>query len=342
MTAVLGAGRSTREGDWSRFLRWLVSSAALSFVLALLFLLAVDPYDSGRTGLFAGSGVPSQFPTTANASRARDPSFDAAIFGNSHIQQVSPERLRALTGLAPVSLIIPGTGPADQLAVLGRFLATRTRPPRAIVIGTDAFWCRPTMEFLPRFPAWLYDPSFLVYLGGLVRYRSIEAAFSRLAFLRSGQGGARRDGYWDYRPYFAEVGLEDQQASRRRVLEDPGLSFGPNPQGVFPAFEALRQLLRRAPAETIFVLVRPPVYASSFPAPGTAEARTQEKCRQAIGEIAAEFPSVRLIDLLEPGPIASDVDNFYDREHYRDPIAAEIERRIAEELRRQPPAGRGG
>lgn len=331
--AALAADPKDGQG-WDGFVRFLIGTACLLFGLGVLFLLVVDPYGSGQTGLPGRPGVQDQYPMTAHASRARNPAFNAAVFGNSRVQQLNPERLNRLTGLSFVSLTMPGTGPADQIAVLRWFLANHETPPKAVVIGADGYWCRPTFAFSDRFPAWLYDRRFLAYLGGVVRYRSLEAAASRIGFLWSGKGGARPDGYWDYVPIFAGLGLADPEASRQRVEGNSKPSFEPNPRAAYPAIDALRDLLRTVPKETRFVLVRPPVYRNGLPAPGTAGAANQAACNAQLAAVAAEFPQVRLIDFMTRGPVADAASNFYDFDHYRDPIAAEVEREIATTLGR--------
>ena len=58
----------------------------------------------------APTGTPeSSASRTAAASRGRDPAFRGAIFGNSQIQLISPEELKARTGIPFVSLIAPAT-----------------------------------------------------------------------------------------------------------------------------------------------------------------------------------------------------------------------------------------
>jgi hypothetical protein len=320
------------EADWAGYCRTMAAAALAAFVALMLFMLAVDPYDTRRTGILSRHGVPDQYPTTANASRSRDPRFDSAIFGNSRVQQLSPERLDRLTGRAFVSLIMPGSVPADQLSLLDWYLAWDRAPPRAIVMGIDAWWCRPNLDPSARFPVWLYDRSLARYVVGLVRWRSLEAAFGRIGFLRTGKGGARPDGYWDYRPVFAGLGLADAEASRRRVEGFTSSVIEPNPENRFPAIEALGEILRRAPRETAFVLVRPPVYRAGLPKPGTPAERTEAACSDALAQAGAGRPGTRILDLMRDNAMAADVANFYDHDHYRDPVAQAIEARIAVEL----------
>jgi hypothetical protein len=129
---------------------------------ALAAAFVLDPYDTGRSALVERPGVRPQGPRTAGASRGRDLAFNAAVFGNSRIQLLSPERLNGITGLSFVQLSVPGTGPKEQLTLIQWFM--RHHPDaRALVIGADKNWCTadPTMRSEHPFPYWLYSPNFL-------------------------------------------------------------------------------------------------------------------------------------------------------------------------------------
>ena len=53
--------------------------AAVLLIGILGAAYAIDPYDTGRSGLLKKPGVRPQGPRTANASRGRDPAFNAAV-----------------------------------------------------------------------------------------------------------------------------------------------------------------------------------------------------------------------------------------------------------------------
>ena len=91
------------------------ASPRLALVLIVTAVYAIDPYDTGRSSLLAKPGVRPQGPRTAAASRGRDQAFNGAIIGNSHIQLLSPERLKAATGLDFVQLSVPATRPEGAL-----------------------------------------------------------------------------------------------------------------------------------------------------------------------------------------------------------------------------------
>jgi hypothetical protein len=323
--AVAPDAQAVAGPDWRSFSALLLAAAAGLFVALVAALAVIDPYDTGRPGILRARGVHEQYPLTANASRARDPRFDAAVIGNSHVQMLRPDRLDALTGLRFVSLIMPATYPPEQLDVLRWFQMNRAHPARAVAIGMDRFWCLHETAPNARFPAWLYAEDFPSYLAGLVRYRSLEAAAARIRLLRTGKGGARPDGYWDYGPDYAQRGLAAEEPSRRKLATRPEDPF--NPTGEFPPLDRLRVALSGLPPETAVLLVRPPVYRTALPEPGSVREQAARSCRAKMEEVAASRPRTALVDLV--GRYADDPADYYDHAHYRESLARRVEQDVA-------------
>ncbi len=237
------------ERGWARFALVLVGVAASAMALMLAFLFVLDPFDTGRPGWIEKPGVRPQGPRTAAASRGRDPAFNAAIFGNSHVQLLSPERLNAQTGLAFVSLIAPATHPREQLALLDWFLRHHRGghdgpPAKAVIIGVDGNWCTadPALPNEKPFPFWLYERSLLAYAGGLIRFDLLEEAARRIDWLRKrNPPRARPDGYWDYEASNAAQGHE-VRLEQRASLEKHEPAVPLNATGRFPAADRLARL----------------------------------------------------------------------------------------------------
>ena len=160
---------------WGRWLASFLGALALGCAVVFAIVLIVDPYGSGRVGLTGIKGVNDASPRTANASRARDPQFDAAVFGNSTGQLLNPSELSRLTGTRFVQLTVPGTGPREQLAIIEYFLRHHPKAA-AIVIVTDASWCTrdPTLPLQHPFPFWLYGESDLDFFGRLFSGRALS------------------------------------------------------------------------------------------------------------------------------------------------------------------------
>ena len=108
------------------------------------------PLRYGRFALLPPRPREAISPRFDLASRGRDPRFEAVIIGNSHAAPISPARLTEAAGGVPfASLIAAGGSVEPSLALLRWFLAHRTRPAQAVVIGIDEVWCQED----PRFPA---------------------------------------------------------------------------------------------------------------------------------------------------------------------------------------------
>jgi hypothetical protein len=316
------------------FTATLLGAAALFCAAFLGTAFLIDPYDSGRSPLRLKEGVRPQGPRTALASRGRDPQFAAAIVGNSHIQLVSPERLREQTGIPFVSLIAPATMPKESLATIDWFLRHhRQAPPKAIVVGIDNYWCTadPALPNEKPFPFWLLSRSTLDYLGGLMRYDLIEELSRRIAYLTSRKAErGRPDGYWDYEAGYEVQGYHQRPEIRAR-LEQPLEAGGGNVDGPFPAATGLEELMKSSP-QTALILVRPPVYVTALARPGTRDALADAACRKAYAELAARRPHTVLIDWRVDRPALHDPNLFFDHSHYRQPIARLVEADIADAL----------
>jgi hypothetical protein len=331
---------SSDAPGWKRFAATLVGGAALILVSVVAFAFAVDPYDTGRSNLIGKPGLRPQGPWSAAASRGRDQSFDAAITGNSHIQLLSPERLKAATGLDFVQLSTPGSWPREQFAVLNWFLRQRQKPARAVVVSADQTWCGsdPAAAATNPFPMWLYSESTWEYLRGLLRYGTLEEAGLRVAYwLDPKAERASPDGYWDYDPRLARTQARNPElrrqlearpyANAQRLEQDPAAGTRE-----FPAAHRLREVAARLPAETALIVVFPPRYTLSQPPPETEAGYLDAACKASIAEAARIHGRSAIIDWRVQRPENQDPALFVDAGHYRQPLARLIEADIAKAL----------
>lgn len=330
----MSSSTSSSDAGWGGFGRTFLGAATLLVAALLALAFLVDPYDSGRSPLKLKTGVSPQGPRTAAASRGRDPHFSGAIFGNSHIQLVSPELLTQKTGIPFASLIAPATGPREALVLLDWFLRHRKEPAKALVIGIDVRWCTPdpALTIEKPFPFWLFERSTSRYLAGLVRFDVIEETLRRLRYLSAkAPERARPDGYWDYEAGYEVQGFHSDPVRRAKLLEPLDTSGG-NITGPFPAEAALRELLSRMAPDVPVVLVRPPNFISALPTPGSAGARADAACRDAYAKLVANRPKTVLIDWRIDRPENREPDNYFDHTHYRQRIAGPLGADIAEAI----------
>jgi hypothetical protein len=348
MMRTTSSSISSSDLDRSAWGRFAIAFAAVAAVLlAAIVLLAyvVDPYDTGRSTLLEKPGVRPQGPRTAAASRGRDQAYNAAIFGNSHIQLLSPEHLKQATGLDFVQLSVPASGPKEQLVLIDWFLRHRDAPPQAIVISADEEWCTldPTMANKKPFPFWLFSASPLEYARNLVRYDILEEVPRRLAYLfGAGAERARPDGYWNYEPEYRNLGYATDPVLRQRLdkrpeSDDRVLARDPLAgKRFFPAAERLADLARTLPAATRLVVVFPPNYRNYLTLPNTARFYQDQACKAAIRSAVAARPHSAIIDWRVDRPENRDPDLYFDLTHYRLPIARLVEADVARALADMP------
>jgi hypothetical protein len=323
----------SERGRWRRVLGCYAALCPLLAILIGVTLVVLDPYDTGRLSLFGGHGVPAFGQRLTAASVAREPAVEAALIGASTIQLIDPAALTALTALHFVSLAIPGTGPAEQLAVAD-WLARRHRgaegkPLKAVVFGLDASWCRADgrLELLNPFPFWLYSDSMLDYVTSLVHLKTFDAAARKIKLLVGLEVPLAPDGYRDY-----EVGRTWTAEAASRQLAGPRYD-PPVPEIIeFAAVPRLQRFLPELPASVRVVLIFLPRHHSGLPAPGSPADRLERLCKQGFRTLAATRPRTLVIDLAVDGDLARDDQGYWDPLHYRKRVANQVERVIAEGL----------
>jgi hypothetical protein len=338
IAAPHGATSDSDARAWRRSARTMVIGAAALTLGTLATAYVLDPFDTGRSPLLERPGVRPQGPRTAGPSRGRDPAFNAAIIGNSHIQLVSPERLKASTGLAFVQLSVPATGPKEQFVVVDWFMRHH-RQARALVISADRLWCHPELVGSDQapFPYWLYSHGPLEYWRGLLRWHVVEEIPRRIAYLLSKRPvRAPPDGYWDYEPVYAAGGYMADPA-RRAALERRSDDYIRNATGRFPAADRLRDVVGGLPSDTALVLVFPPTYRSLLPTPGSPGDLADRACKAALAAAVAGRPNTAVLDWRRNRPEVHDPDQFFDGTHYRRPLAEKLESEISDALGRRAP-----
>jgi hypothetical protein len=304
---------------WVRvFLGILLVASGTVYALLLL----TDPYDSGRFPNLGLSGILDDNPRTADASRGRDPNFNAAILGNSTGQLVDPQRLSAATGLSFVQLTVPGSGPPEQLAVLHWFLVHHPHVGALVVVADDT-WCTSDAE-LPLthpFPFWLYG-SDLDYLGNAFSPHSFSLALRRLEVAWHLRAPSRPDGYSDYEAGKTVTFVPEPMARQDiRSSSDSKLAF--------PGIERLGAAIADLSPALPLVLVMPPIFSAVMPPPGSDAAVALAQCKAALGGLVAQRPNSGFIDFQIDDAMTRDPNNFLDGFHYRGTVARKLEAAIA-------------
>jgi hypothetical protein len=351
--AVASDALATRLGAavWRRFALLFLGVFVAVVGIAYAFIILVDPYDSGRFASFGlrspyddttsrladvTGGIPTSAAAssgasfgdtdtsqrTSNVALGRSPRFNAAIFGNSHGQLLSPQRLSRATGLNFVQLTVPGSNVREQLAMMHWFIAHHP-DIGAMVLALDERWCvtDPALPLRTPFPFWLYSDSNLVYLSHAMSTRSLRDSIRRVAASFGSPPSADPAGYADY-----EMGKAWSFKPGRPATADEFPVGDGRASRDFPGLIRLDAVLDEIPAATPVVIVMPPQFYTRLPPAGTPAAQFRDACKD---RIAARARRGAFIDFLVDSDIARRPDNFMDDEHYRANVARIIEADIA-------------
>jgi hypothetical protein len=331
------SGWANKTAAWPWFAGLALGLTGGFCALVLLFAALLEPYDTGRFRLFEAQGVRPQGPRTAAASRGRDAGFNAAIFGNSHMQLLEPAALSAATGLKFVSLTVPATGPKEHLVLIDWFLRnhqqTSLNAASAVVIGMDNLWCQSdrTLPNEKPFPFWLYDANPLRYAIGLMRYDILEELPRRMGYILARKPDrATPDGWWDYEPVYTGSGY-DTLPTKRAQLQTRRVTTTMNITGKYPALEQLEVLLQRTPSLTV-IAIRPPVFVTGLADQNSEAAKSDTACGDAMAAFAARRARTVFVDWRSERRETMFADFWFDHTHYRKPIARSIERDIVTAL----------
>jgi hypothetical protein len=320
---------SDTGSEWGRCLLAFLGVLALGSSLMLAFMIAVDPYDSGRFGWLGIEGVADNAEFTANASRARDPRFDSAIFGNSTGQRLNPAELSQATGKHFVQLTAPGADPRGQLAILDFFIRHHQYID-ALVVVADTPWC--THNLVPTlrnpFPFWLYGESSLAYAGRLFSWRAVNHAYQRIMIGRGLQKRTAPDGFFNYEDVFPR-----EKHPLAVPLGEPTPTFIGQVSNVFPIAALLNGAIKTLPADVSVVVLMPPTFYTIVPAPGSLDAAEREACKTTFKSILAGRPHSNFIDYRIDNALTRDPLNFVDLIHYRAKIARKVEEGIVASIR---------
>jgi hypothetical protein len=300
---------------------------------ALLFalLLLIDPYDTGRFPSFGLIGVQDRSMRTADASRGRNPHFNAAVVGNSTAQIINPYRLSELTDLHFIQLSIPQTGPREQLELMHWVLLNHASYG-ALVIVADTLWCShdPNLPLREPFPSWLYGGD-ADYLANVVSSKAIDRSVWRLQIALGLAKPVDPVGYTDY--------ISGKRPPFEPLPSGPPVDTNETPgQPPFPWIDRLRALVAGLPQSVRVVVAVPPVYFAYLSPPGSKEAATIEACKSALANVIAGRRLGAFLDFRVDMPDVHDIGDFVDFVHYREKLQRVIEDRIVGALRTNEPS----
>ncbi len=169
---------------------WAAVALVGAYLLAAVFVVAVDPYD------IYPWGMPTEQPATDTPDNsmlvieaaAKRPHIDVVMIGSSVSKTYTPEQiLRLAPGARQAwNTSYPAVRPADRALTIETFM--HHSRPRRLILWFDAIYIYTAETKQERFPAYLYDETHLNDLR-MVDQNGLAAAWSRMQ-----GGGAFRQG----------------------------------------------------------------------------------------------------------------------------------------------------
>jgi hypothetical protein len=329
-----------RTGAWRRFVLLFFATFAGGVVSAGLFILLLDPLD------LVPFSLPIERPLVSGSQRfdfpqvMRSRRYDSIIVGSSTARLIDPERLNGPFNARFANMAL-NAGTAWEQWTVFEYFRRKAGPPKILVVGIDAVWCRPdadTRRTVHGFPEWLYDDSRWNDYANLFNSGTLELA-GRLIGYHFGliRARSRYDGFEVFTPAEREFDLARARGNiwigqAPRPLPDlppPALPDAERRAQSFPALAWMDTMLAELPPSSMKVLAFMPVHVALQAWPGTHEAAVDAECKARIGTIA-RTRSATLVDWRIASPITTNDENYWDGLHYRLPIAQRIARELTE------------
>lgn len=312
------ADESSRDARfWRRWLATFLVTVGLPGVLLYVSVVLIDPFSTGRFALTQAIDIASHNPRLIKGAVARDPRFDAAVFGSSTGYPLDPQKIGAETGWTVAQLAVPAALPTNQLVVARAFQRPRQHHGNLQIHVLDALWCRPSdpdADPWGTFPNWIYESTGGEYL-------------SRIFFPESVASSARRLAIWAGLavPHFRSDGFVvaiSKPIPRKKLMALARPTANPAPGAGFPALELLARHVARLPEGVSLAFVFAPPFVNTLPVTGSAADARLRDCKARVRQIADSRPNSAYLDLMAENAITREPENYFDELHYT-PAAAD-------------------
>lgn len=332
--------RWERTTTWRHFVLSFLTTFVGGLGVVQLFILLVDPYNVIPFSLPIERRIVSISQRHMYPQIVRSRRFDSFIVGTSTSRLLDPELLNGPFQAHFANLAMDSMTAWEQWAVIDLFLR-EVGAPKAAIIGIDGVWCdqeadRHRITFRG-FPDWLYDDNrwndYLYQLNS----GTVEIA-GRLVGYQFGlyPERVRSDGFEVFTPPEQEYELARASSniwggadrSLPSDLSPPSLSDAERQRLQFPALQWLDDAMTRLPETAIKILAYMPVHVAAQPMPGTVGAAVEAECKARIAAIA-RTRGAKVVDWRIPSQITTADTNYWDRLHFRLPIAQRIARDLA-------------
>jgi len=336
---------ASKTADWRGFVSLFLTVLIGCVVGVYLFILLLDPYDIVPFSLPIDRRIVSISDRFMYPQIVRSKRFDSLVIGTSTSRLLDPEVLDRLFHVRFANLAMSSATAWEQKTMLDLFVRT-VGPPKALIVGLDGVWCDQRADYnritFRGFPDWLYDGNPWKKYLYLFNYGTLEIAARLVGYHLNLYGERiRYDGYEVFVPPESQYDPVRAHDTIWRGVRPPSDQL-PQPlaaqeltQLSFPALQWLDAGLARLPSTSLTVLAFMPVHVAAQPPPGTRDAGIETECKSRIVAIGRKY-GAKVIDWRIASPLTQNDANYWDRLHYRVPIATHL----AEELSAAALAGR--
>lgn len=323
---------------WRRHLGHLLAGLCGLVAIAIGLVWVANPF-----GNLPGSPLPHvlmddnqrfQYPAVIRSGR-----YDSLVVGTSTGRLLEPRRLEAIFGGRFANLAL-NSGTAWEQMRLVRLFSEVVAPRGTLVVALDHVWCaaNANTERITRrgFPEWMFDHDAWNDVPNMLNVRTIEIAGRRIGHAL----GLVRE-RWPHNGYEVFVPPESAYdlararqhiwgpsgrpgaASTATATEATEATPGVGATFDFPALSWLDEMIDARHGWRRVVMLITPVHRSELPDPNTAPGVREAACKVRMTAIAAKH-GVALVDFRILSPITRSDENYWDRLHYRVPIAGRI------------------
>jgi len=324
---------------WKSFVKVFVGVFAATIAVVYAFILLVDPYDVVPFSLPLDRRIVSINQRSMYPQIVRSGRFDSLVIGTSTARLVDPALLNAPFGARFANLAMDAMQAWEQYRVMTYF-QHQAGPPKVLVVVVDFVWCQPDADrnrITPRgFPEWLYDDNPWNDYLHVLNIGTAEIAVRQLGYqLKLYRERVRFDGFEVFTPPEDRYDLARARhhlwmgRTPGPVPDNPALALTDAERAAlsFPALKWLEAVLADLPASSRRILALPPVHISAQPLPGSRAAAVENECRERIVALARRHAAT-VIDWRLASSITREDSNYWDRLHYRQPIAQRFAREL--------------
>jgi len=308
--------------SWKQFNITVLLAILLSAILAFIFILIIDPYDSlpfSPRWKRAAMCSNQRFSYPMLSKRLE---FDSVILGSSTTRLLQPKVLNERLQANFVNLSMDSASFYEQIQLFELFLKYHPSP-KYVIFGIDSVWCNASPEpekFAGRpFPDWLYHKNPWLHAFYMFDSNTFLQAIRQFGFL-SGKKPARfdLDGYANFLPNDNEYDLEKAKkhlyAHQKILIETVSDQFVSNIQ--IKPLAYMEEMIKKLPKTTRVIFIFVPYHHYHQPSAKTCAGAVFKHCKLKFIELIKNHPNAEIIDFMIASEITRKDENYWDPLHY--------------------------